>query len=487
MELFTNDDLWFGISDHDAVRVCLLLVATIVFMGRETRYNIPDNVLELVDDLQRKNERDSKKDKDKSVEPPKKKIKVGKVSKKKNKSVEASPEKMTRYNLSRFVWAVKEDLICGFGDNDSNIQPTDYDEPQNSNNVAKESALCEFDAIRTDDYDEADNSYIVDKEDVLELASEKHQFTDEGSAYIYEESQDIYSVSQLLQLASNEKSGTAFDCTQLETNLDETVVDCATVQATLPPNAIEEHEYHPIDKVEVQELHPPPKPASLIYNFETCVGSDDMLGPVGEDQINFHTRDQNPHPTNMVEYLEPHPTPKHASLIDNVKGKKIVSLQLNCVNMELPRSSVKIFTRLKRVSKKGKFRQAPYTPLPATTPITKKKQSKRCNMNFIPMASLDDDDCPIIPLKYWVKALTTHIFPWSITGHNVDRDFWLTLLGCRNEGWLSDKHLDIWCDLMWKFRQPGADWAIAGPYLCAYVMRADVPFWPANGIKYPVL
>ncbi|GKA67711.1 hypothetical protein Tco_0767628, partial [Tanacetum coccineum] len=43
--------------------------------------------------------------------------------------------------------------------------------------------------------------------------------------------------------------------------------------------------------------------------------------------------------------------------------KKIVSLQLNYVNMELPRSSVKIFTRLKKVSKKGKFRQAPYTPL----------------------------------------------------------------------------------------------------------------------------
>ncbi|GKE63656.1 ulp1 protease family, C-terminal catalytic domain-containing protein, partial [Tanacetum coccineum] len=86
--------------------------------------------------------------------------------------------------------------------------------------------------------------------------------------------------------------------------------------------------------------------------------------------------------------------------------------------MELPRSSVKIFTRLKKVSKKGKFRQAPYTPLPATTPITKKRQSKRCKMNFIPMANLDDDDCQIIPLKYWAEA--------------------------------------------------------------------NVPFWPANGIKYPV-
>nr|GEY69641.1 hypothetical protein [Tanacetum cinerariifolium] len=85
-----------------------------------------------------------------------------------------------------------------------------------------------------------------------------------------------------------------------------------------------------------------------------------------------------------------------------------------------------------------------------------------------------------------LPALTTHIFPWSIIGHSVDRDFWLTLLGCRNRGWLSDKHLDIRCDLMWKFRQPGADWAIVSLYLCACVMRADVPFWLANGIKYHV-
>nr|GFA04937.1 hypothetical protein [Tanacetum cinerariifolium] len=123
MELFTMNDLWFGISDHDVVR--------------------------------RKNERDSKKDKDKSVEPPKKKIKVGKVSKKKNKSVEVSLEKMTRYNLYGFVWAVK------------NIQPVDYDEPQNSNSAAKENDLYEFDAIRSDDYDEPENSYIMDKEDDL--------------------------------------------------------------------------------------------------------------------------------------------------------------------------------------------------------------------------------------------------------------------------------------------------------------------------------
>nr|GEZ10210.1 hypothetical protein [Tanacetum cinerariifolium]GEZ88095.1 hypothetical protein [Tanacetum cinerariifolium] len=72
-----------------------------------------------------------------------------------------------------------------------------------------------------------------------------------------------------------------------ETKLDETIVNCATVQATSPPNAIEEQEYHPTNKVEVQELHPPPKPASLIDNLKASVGSDDMLGPIGQDHINF--------------------------------------------------------------------------------------------------------------------------------------------------------------------------------------------------------
>ncbi|GKB67677.1 hypothetical protein Tco_0929089 [Tanacetum coccineum] len=484
--------------------------------------------------LQRKNERDFKKDKDKSVEPPKKKIKVGKVSRNKNKYVEASLEKMTRYNLYGFVWAVKiyimeifpnskywwkkdldvitrgiswsiiekfhksdytrlfakwsnpkltffpsntelnqswfidsliflinrgnsvvteqEDLICGFGDNadehtkddsnnhsdynveqlnsqyqhmynDSNIQPVDYDEPQNSNYVAKENALCEFDAIRPDDYHEPDNSYIMDKEDVLgefdaikatisirkgevsraflekqldlvkdrilvlehalkqryqntsedsvkqacnksdsgvsdvfhqELASEKHQFTGEGSGYIYEESQGKYSGS-----VGYDDMLAPGDMMVNEENISETKLDD------------EEQEYHPTDKVEVQELHPPPKTASLIDNFEASVGSDDMLSLVGQDHINFDTSnevfqdqvdmmaieenisdkkfpetvdagqlvdfatvqsspppngigDQNPHPTDMVEYLEPHPTPKQTSLIDNVEVSFII-------------------------------------------------------------------------------------------------------------------------------------------------------------------
>ncbi|GJU31477.1 hypothetical protein Tco_1175066 [Tanacetum coccineum] len=50
-----------------------------------------------------KNERDSKKDKEKVVEPLKKKKKLAKSSKKKNIANEQSPKKMTAYNLYGFV------------------------------------------------------------------------------------------------------------------------------------------------------------------------------------------------------------------------------------------------------------------------------------------------------------------------------------------------------------------------------------------------
>ncbi|GJT03625.1 ulp1 protease family, C-terminal catalytic domain-containing protein [Tanacetum coccineum] len=73
---------------------------------------------------------------------------------------------------------------------------------------------------------------------------------------------------------------------------------------------------------------------------------------------------------------------------------------------------------------------------------------------------------------FHLPTKTTHVFSWNKIGHSVDRDFWLTLLGYSNRGWLSDKLDD--------------DWAIAGSYLCALVMRGEVPFWPANRVKYPV-
>lgn len=42
---------WDALSDDDAVRVCLLVIATCVFIGREGRFYIPDHLLSMVEDF----------------------------------------------------------------------------------------------------------------------------------------------------------------------------------------------------------------------------------------------------------------------------------------------------------------------------------------------------------------------------------------------------------------------------------------------------
>lgn len=51
MALIKPGPAWDALSDADAVMVCLLIIATCVFMGREARFNIPDHMLTMIEDL----------------------------------------------------------------------------------------------------------------------------------------------------------------------------------------------------------------------------------------------------------------------------------------------------------------------------------------------------------------------------------------------------------------------------------------------------
>ncbi|GJY86661.1 phospholipase-like protein [Tanacetum coccineum] len=51
LELIRKPKKWSALFDEDSVKVCLLLVSNIVFMGRESKNYIADNLIELVDDL----------------------------------------------------------------------------------------------------------------------------------------------------------------------------------------------------------------------------------------------------------------------------------------------------------------------------------------------------------------------------------------------------------------------------------------------------
>ena len=51
-----NCTLWDSLTDEDAVRVCLLVMATFVFIGREGRFYIPDHLLKNIEDFEVWNE-----------------------------------------------------------------------------------------------------------------------------------------------------------------------------------------------------------------------------------------------------------------------------------------------------------------------------------------------------------------------------------------------------------------------------------------------
>nr|GEZ49613.1 hypothetical protein [Tanacetum cinerariifolium] len=206
--------------------------------------------------------------------------------------------------------------------------------------------------------------------------------------------------------------------------LDETVavsviVYRATLQASPSPNAMEYQEPQPTDKESVgfdNMLDPRSKdhllndnvPKGLVKLIDTMSGEDNTFDDkldetVAGGVIIDRAMLQASPPPNAMEYQEPHLTSKVDATVFVIQD---FSRPPNSYNR--------------------KVTLPPYF-----------------------------DNIFHLPIK------TTYIFPLSKTGHSVDRDFWLTLLGCSNK-------------------------AIADPYFYAFVMRGDVPFWPANGVKYPV-
>ncbi|GJS63663.1 hypothetical protein Tco_0678227 [Tanacetum coccineum] len=223
-------------------------------MGRESRYYIPDNVLELVDDfpawntylwgeyfwktfylrtlnvVSRKNKRDSKKNREIVKEPPKKKKKVDNSSKKKKKVEKEAPTKKITYNLYGFVWSLNKDrTVIPRGLAWSKIgkfQKGDYSRlfAQFSLVVVLRDVVGE---VRAEVLELEQKITVVEKALKLRYQDNSEDFVakqvhhkphelvgSESNSAVY--SQDKYSILQLVQLASNEKSGPVVDSTQLD-------------------------------------------------------------------------------------------------------------------------------------------------------------------------------------------------------------------------------------------------------------------------------
>nr|GEV24412.1 hypothetical protein [Tanacetum cinerariifolium] len=395
---------------------------TIIFMGREARYYIPNNVLELVDDLPswnaypwgeyfwrifylwtlkvvpQKNERDFKKDKEKVLEPSKKKKKPAKGSKKKNKADEQSSKKMTTYNLYGLVWSLKE----------SNIHSHDPVEQQNSPNMSKEHVLAEFDAIKetvdiTDKIKgevstsclEKELDIVKDRIAVLEKCFKlSYQDTSEDSEYRVLRGFVLHRSLINNSASLSNKFGESYFIFKFGiSGLLHHVVTTIT------------------DRIRDQPLNDN-VPKGLVKLVDMMASED-----------------------NMSDYKVDETVSGGVIVDHRVQSLKNPSL-INIVEDSRP------FARIQKRNQTGYVKE--------------------------PNTIVDYPDLTKIVVDPWVE--TTYIFRWNKTGHIVDRDFWLTLLGCSNRGWLSDKLDD--------------DWAIVGPYFCAFVVRGNVPFWLANRVKY---
>ncbi|GJU52346.1 phospholipase-like protein [Tanacetum coccineum] len=173
--------------------------------------------------------------------------------------------------------------------------------------------------------------------------------------------------------------------------------------------------------------------------------------------------------------------------------------QANVVNENEPPLAVKVVGQLIRKTYKGKALVEPYTVQPPTTASVhlgkairnrKKKaakilQSRKTRILFdddgdddhdentqsnkirkrkdaIPLSEIAKSEFPLVEYceVITIRDETTHLLAWGNYDIEVDRSFWLTLLGLNHEGWLSDKHLE---------------------------RESDIPGWVCNGVRYPVI
>nr|GEU82094.1 hypothetical protein [Tanacetum cinerariifolium] len=262
MLLFTADDLWFGISDHDAVRT-----DSIEFLVPDVEQE-QNLICPIADTADETSQLDLNIYYDDHVQD------LNSAYQDMNKDSNIHCEDHGEEQNSSFQDMNKE----------SNIHSHDTAEQQNSPNMCKEHVLAEFDAIKATvdiiDKIKEESKFVTNNmtffvlsavSDVFhqEVAFEKKDWPDEASGFIYAESQDkVRCFNDMLdhgckdhQLNDNVPIGLVkpvdMMCGEViksDDKLDETldvgvIVDCATLQSSSPPNAMDYQDPQPTDKV----------------------------------------------------------------------------------------------------------------------------------------------------------------------------------------------------------------------------------------------
>nr|GEY30862.1 hypothetical protein [Tanacetum cinerariifolium] len=311
MILFTTDDLWFGISDHDVVRVCLLLVATIAFMGREARIFY----LKTLNVVPQKNESDCKKDNEKVLEPPKKKKKPAK-----EKELDIVKDRITilekcfklRYHDTSEDY-VKQGSV-GFND----VLDLECKDHQLNDNVPK--CLVKPVAMMCGEVHKSDDKL----DDTLAVGVIVHCGSISFDGMLDPSSKDHLPNDNVPKGLVKSVDMMCGEDNISDDKLDEKVVggvivDRSTLQASLPPNALESQEPKPTDKMIDPGCKDQPLndnvPKGLVKLVDTKSGEDNISDykvdetVVGGVIVDRSTLQESP-PPNAMQYHQPHITDK---------------------------------------------------------------------------------------------------------------------------------------------------------------------------------
>ncbi|GKA48260.1 phospholipase-like protein [Tanacetum coccineum] len=522
LDFVKDDEKWKNISDVDAVRVCLLLMAEHVFMGQrqimlwEANYDV--RILETFPNNQR--------------------------------------------------WCLKVDNVfprcLAWGDTNNRFEKQNYGEllGEGSNPKVRLTAtpdetnqewwkrLHEYLDVSLSAYENVKNSEnergeyadldngVSSGADAGESGGEETVDEDKHSMRDLELERLLRQVESRLQTVEMESTKLKEEFTFLRKEADDLYTmaldEDAKVCTDEPKPSTTLHSFIPADGVQFMMLDEDAKDTGAEYMNEELRNRSQKKEPLSKQPyvpfcMHTHSRDYQP--------LDKQPEDKlvqDTAVVDETADKQVVDAKtIKMIKVEQEESGRDVIRRKKRQRKPGPTQITPFTQLkrkrrkkrkigvispavigdcgeisltdvteqqPDTTkPPLVKRRSNRINGAF--KQAVIGDDCEKIPLTAWTEIRPAGApkskpvvpmeiveflrsdgnqkfsFPWVEKNFEVDKQFWSRLLGLHphRNCWLMDWHLDLWIRYMWRTRLDSANWAMCSAIFCPHILGKELP------------
>ncbi|GJX18050.1 phospholipase-like protein [Tanacetum coccineum] len=144
-----------------------------------------------------------------------------------------------------------------------------------------------------------------------------------------------------------------------------------------------------------------------------------------------------------------------------------------------------VFENIGRIKKPGIFKQLPYMQQRPTTPQVKKKRKRSIEFS---LTAPSEHDCYQQTLQPFKEVLRRNCKsnPTKVTVPACMKSFFRNGLDENRTWWMLDDHMNVWIDLLWRFRPANADWSIVGPHFCPSILSGQMPLFYASNKRYPV-